>query len=112
MQGVFRQICSVVLGVMFMLYIIPKELYHGLTHHTDTEHTATEHDLQISAEHHHCELLKLDQHFSGYAFTPAGVEQVLQICAYAPYTPWYKADAIVQPFKNSTTLRGPPVCRM
>lgn len=52
--------------LVFVTYITPKEIFHAFTHHIDTEHIAlTEKDgLKISNEHHHCELLKVDQQFT------------------------------------------------
>ncbi len=47
------------------MYVTPKEVFHAFTHHVDTEHTlGQEHGLHISNQHHHCELLKVDQQFT------------------------------------------------
>ena len=51
--------------MMFSIYVIPKEVFHAFTHHADTEHSTFDtKGLRIDSEHHHCELLKLDQQFT------------------------------------------------
>ncbi len=66
MQLQTKRIFSILLLGVFVLYSTPKELYHAFTHHTDTVHklVCSKDGLQISNEHHHCELLKIDQQFS------------------------------------------------
>ena len=60
-----KQFISFLLLCIFSLYIIPKEIFHVFVQHTDTEHVAThlKNHLEISTEHHHCELMKADQQF-------------------------------------------------
>lgn len=60
-----KRIISFILLCVFSLYITPKEIYHAFVTHTDTEHTVShlKNHLEITTEHHHCELMKADQHF-------------------------------------------------
>ena len=57
-----KRIVSFLLLCVFIIYCTPKEIYHAFTNHKDTVHHTTV-GLRISGEHHHCELLKADQHF-------------------------------------------------
>lgn len=83
---------------------------HMFAHHEDTEHVESHgHGLHISAEHHHCELLKADQYFSAdeyhffsYDFSP----KVLHFFSTQEsfYTSTYRPLYVEQ-----ISLRGPPV---
>lgn len=65
MRTHLKRIVSIVLLAVFVLYNIPKEIYHGWTHHNDTTHQrfGIKGKLHLSNQHHHCELLKIDQQF-------------------------------------------------
>ncbi len=60
-----KRVISFILLCVFSLYITPKEIYHAFVTHSDSEHTIShaKNHLEITAEHHHCELMKADQHF-------------------------------------------------
>ena len=67
-----RRLLALLLLLQFAWYTTPKEIWHVLREHTDTEHRQHQAGLQISAEHHHCALMKADQQFHSLpAFTPA-----------------------------------------
>jgi hypothetical protein len=69
MSALHKRILSFLLLTVFSLYITPKEVFHAFTHHSDTEHAVTNFDgLHFDTEHHHCELLKLDQQFTAVEF--------------------------------------------
>ncbi|MBL7765964.1 MAG: hypothetical protein JNJ58_07730 [Chitinophagaceae bacterium] len=67
-----RRFWSFILLGIFLAYATPRDLIHLLAMHHDTKHEHShQHDLQIDPEHHHCEILKLEQHFS-VAVIPSG----------------------------------------
>jgi hypothetical protein len=61
-----KQIISFLLLGVFVTYITPKEIFHAFTRHNDTEHRIghNPNQLEVGSEHHHCELMKLDQQFA------------------------------------------------
>lgn len=105
-----KQIISFLLLGVFLTYITPKEIFHAFTSHNDTEHNITHNpnQLEVGSEHHHCELMKLDQQFASSA---------ISIPYFSFSKPIYFANqqkhAIVQcilPTANYAIhpLRGPP----
>lgn len=58
-----KRIFAILLLVSFCFYITPKEVLHVFTHHHDTEHLLVN-GSHFEEQHHHCELLKIDQAFS------------------------------------------------
>jgi len=65
MSALQKRILSFLLLTVFCLYVTPKEVFHAFSHHTDTEHHIVDtQGLHFDSEHHHCELLKLDQQFT------------------------------------------------
>lgn len=93
------------------MYITPKEVYHLFSSHHDTKHHSinSSDGLQISSEHHHCELSKIDQQFS------AGDIQLTyhdfsKIELYYPIVVPRKFNQIELQCKIAERiLRGPPV---
>ncbi len=63
-----KNILAVFLLFIFSFYLIPKEIIHTLVPHKDTIHCEKSNITQVSEEHIHCELLKIDQHFVSNAF--------------------------------------------
>ncbi len=53
--------------VAFCFYITPKEVLHFFTEHEDTEHSIAN-GCHFEEQHHHCDLLKIDQQFSAPSF--------------------------------------------
>lgn len=105
-----KQLISFLLLCLFLVYIIPKEIFHAFSHHIDTEHvtTSVKNQLQISAEHHHCELMKADQQF---------VSSIIPIPYYHFQSPFYYALSHEEVHNQCNTtfdynvnnpLRGPP----
>ncbi len=109
MSNCIKQLCSFLLLMMFSMYVTPKEVFHAFTHHTDTEHSTLDtKSLHIDSEHHHCELLKLDQQFTAtqidlpyYDFEQ--LPRYLDIQKLASYTSYKSLDDF-----NCHFLRGPP----
>lgn len=109
MQQLTKRILSFILLSVFLFYITPKELLHAFTHHTDTQHEPVKSGLQISNEHHHCELLKLDQQFSAWDVqlphhnfentTPSYPDILGGKANHTFYSKWF----------SSQSSRGPPV---
>ena len=55
-----RRLLAILLGILFGLYITPKEIFHAFQYHTDSEHQSQT-GLNIESAHHHCALSKVDQ---------------------------------------------------
>ena len=69
MSNRLRSIMSIILLIAFSWFSTPKEIIHLFSNHHDTLHVVDDGvDLHFSAEHHHCELLKVDQHFTAPTF--------------------------------------------
>jgi len=106
-----RHILSFCLLCIFILYIIPKEIYHGFMHHHDTVHVHlnVKNGLQIDKEHHHCELLKYEQEqqfisYSLLCFTAKSIGIYFSKTISTYSTPFLPANNA-----SITALRGPPV---
>ncbi len=106
-----KRILSFILLCVFSLYITPKEILHAFVSHQDTEHHAThlKNQLEISATHHHCELMKMDQQFASnevsipfYDFQKPSYFEQKQIlgflCSFR-----FSENQVCNP------LRGPPI---
>jgi hypothetical protein len=104
-----KRIVSFVFLLVFSIYITPKEIYHVFTHHIDTEHSLElNHGLQISNQHHHCELLKVDQHFTSSDVTIPFYEFYHTITFYEVKNLCNSLSYILQGSYNTSPLRGPP----
>lgn len=102
-----RRLLALMLGILFGLYITPKEIYHAFQSHTDTEHT-TQSGLQIESAHHHCSLLKADQAL-------CSIEPPTFLCLPAPRLDYIMSNKVVkytgkplQGCYNVKKGRGPP----
>ncbi len=58
-----KHIVAFLLLLSFVWYIVPKEVLHAFVTHTDTVHHSHV-GLYFDSEHHHCELMKIDQEFN------------------------------------------------
>jgi hypothetical protein len=107
-----KQYIAAALLCLFMVYITPKEVWHLFASHHDTTHTASSHTgypLTLSAAHHHCELMKADQHFSAHEVSllglnviPASIVWCQQPLAIYQLLPFCKG-------MGGRGLRAPPV---
>ena len=67
MSSAIKRFFSGFILVVFCFYITPKEVLHLFTQHEDTEHSIAN-GCHFEEQHHHCDLLKIDQHFSAPSF--------------------------------------------
>lgn len=92
------------------MYITPKEVYHLFSSHHDSKHysAANNDGLQISVEHHHCELSKIDQQFSASAinFIPHDFSKLELFFSNIVATKVNKVA--LRNFIAERILRGPP----
>jgi hypothetical protein len=102
-----RRLLALVLGILFGMYITPKEIVHIFQSHTDTEHHVQD-GLRIESAHHHCFLLKADQALTS-------VEPPLFLSVPEPnavyIVPCYSAHFISKPLQGNYLIkksRGPP----
>lgn len=102
-----RRILALALGILFGMYIMPKEIVHAFQSHTDTEHHAYD-GLQIESAHHHCFLLKADQALTS-------IEPPSFLLVPEPkeiyFVPSYSARFISKPLQGGNLIkksRGPP----
>jgi hypothetical protein len=104
-----RILALIFLGVFF-LYITPKEVYHAFTHHNDSSHTtlSDKDGLQISNEHHHCELLKIDQSFSAFNIEIPYHDFELKPAFYVSFNGLLLEENYTHQFSSTHYLRGPP----
>lgn len=69
MSTAIKRFFSCFILVAFCFYITPKEVLHLFTNHADTDHHVVNPNVHhFEKEHHHCALLKVDQHFSAPSF--------------------------------------------
>ena len=69
MSTFYRNIFASLLLIVFCFYITPKEVLHIFTNHHDTEHhSVNKTGTHFEKQHHHCELLKIDQQFFASSF--------------------------------------------
>jgi hypothetical protein len=102
-----RRLLALVLGLLFGMYITPKEIVHVFQSHTDTEHHGQD-GLRIESAHHHCFLLKADQALSS-------IEPPSFLSVPEPkegyFMPSYTASFISKPLQGNYLIkksRGPP----
>jgi hypothetical protein len=55
-----RRLLALILGIIFGVYITPKEIFHAFQNHTDSQHQSQS-GLHLESAHHHCFLSKVDQ---------------------------------------------------
>jgi hypothetical protein len=106
-----KRYISFILLCVFCLYITPKEIFHAFVTHTDTEHTTlfADNHLEISAEHHHCDLMKIDQQFASADISVPYYD--FQVDSYfAQQNEFIVSHVILASKANACNpLRGPPV---
>ena len=95
--------------IVFCFYITPKEVLHLFTHHADTEHLVIHpSEKHFEKEHHHCSLLKVDQHFSAPSFEIPFIDFIQDrnflLNAHFGFYSFVKDENI----NLSFSLRGPP----
>ena len=97
---------------LFMVYITPKEVWHLLASHHDTTHKTTAHTqypLTLSAAHHHCELMKADQHFNAHNISLLNFSlSPLSIAWYQKPIASYQVLILSEGISGSG-LRAPPI---
>jgi hypothetical protein len=102
-----KRIFTFVLLLTFCFYITPKEVLHVFTHHHDTEHVLVGGN-HFEEQHHHCELLKIDQQFSAHKmdipFYDFYVARLFYIIPNFSCYQFINNENINLPF----SLRGPP----
>jgi hypothetical protein len=69
MSAAIKRFFASFILIVFCFYITPKDVLHLFTHHDDTEHLILNSNEQhFEKEHHHCNLLKVDQRYSAPTF--------------------------------------------
>jgi len=104
----FKRYIGLLLLLLFMGYIVPRELVHDLVHHQDThDHVSSiGGDVRIDNSHQHCDVLKLQ----GVPFALSFLSPDLSSKAVRFF---YRlpADPVFTPcFYQTADLRGPPCC--
>jgi hypothetical protein len=107
--AIIRFFASLIL-IVFCFYITPKEVLHLFTHHADTEHLVIHPSEQhFEKEHHHCILLKVDQHFSAPSFEIPFLDSFLENEFIINSSIVFNNNIISLFNCTSKQLRAPPV---